>query len=192
MQPGTLPSWSSRAESFGNLSLTRRDQGADRAGGPLQQLPKCGEEFRWPVTPTRGLAHFHCRTATSESCCQPFPAFASRSPCPSCPTLGHPRPKPLTTLSLTAARLTLVKALRTENGRANVGALDLSHCRCFWSQAWWLGCDLRRTKTGEPGDQGKSGNTVSNQRTLSESVSCPVQPSTKAHIRTSLDSLLIG
>lgn len=102
LQPGTLPSWSSRAESFGNLSFMRRDQGADRAGGPPQQVPKCGEEFRWPVIPpTWGLVHFHCRTTTLGSCCQPFPAFASRSPCPSCPTLGHPQPKPLTTLSLT-------------------------------------------------------------------------------------------
>lgn len=95
----------------------------------------CGEEFRWPITSTWGLAHFHCRTTTSGNVCQPFPAFASRSLCPSCPTLGHPRPKSLTTRSLTAASLMLVKALRTENGRARVCALDLIHGRSFGSQA---------------------------------------------------------
>lgn len=96
---------------------------------------ECGEEFRWPITSTWGLAHFHCRTTTSGNVCQPFPAFASRSLCPSCPTLGHPRPKSLTTRSLTAASLMLVKALRTENGRARVCALDLIHGRSFGSQA---------------------------------------------------------
>lgn len=120
------------------LSLLRCDRGADRQVGRLNRSRNVVRSFGWPVTPTWGLAHFHCRTATSGSCCQPFPAIASRSTCPSCPTLGHPQPKPLTTLSLTAVPLTPVKALRTENGRVKVCARDLGRSRSFRSQAWWL------------------------------------------------------
>lgn len=50
----------------------------------------------------------------------------------------------------------------------------------------------KESEAEEPGDQGKPGYTASNKRTVSESVSCPVQPSTMAHIRTSPDSLLPG
>lgn len=137
MQPGTLPSWSSGEPSHLETSLSCgviRVQ-IEQVGRLHSSRNACGEEFRWPITSTWGLAHFHCRTTTSGNCCQPFPAFASRSPCPSCPTLGHPRPKPLTTRSLTAASLMLAKALRTENGKARVCALDSSHCRSFRSQA---------------------------------------------------------
>lgn len=109
LQPGTLPSWSSRAESFGNLSFMRRDQGADRAGGPPQQVPKCGEEFRWPVTPlphlgpgSLSLQDNHIRkllSAISCLCLQVTLSLLSYSGPPTAQASNHSVIDPLTTLS---------------------------------------------------------------------------------------------
>ena len=64
-QPRRLPSWGSRAESFGNLSLM-----SSVIKVLIRQvgLPHCvpshggerGGEFRWPITSALGPVHFHC------------------------------------------------------------------------------------------------------------------------------------
>lgn len=64
--PRRLPSWGSRAESFGNLALMSSViKVLIRQVGLPRWVPSHGGErsgeFRWPFTSALGPAHFHCR-----------------------------------------------------------------------------------------------------------------------------------